>query len=253
MTRFVVRNPSPQTKQFSLPITYKTAGNAETLRVGEYGALMLGNALRVQLVSRLRPQGSVWAPLLAPGASATCILKIPYLPLKDSSRQEALRKLDFDDEAEQVALYWTKRMDQSAHLITPQPVLNDFYRAQTSHLLVNCEREPNSTRRFARVGSFSYGAYGNESCMMVVDLDRRGMHAEARECLEAWLHYQGTVKLPGDFASQEGIFYGAGGYESGGYNQHHGWILWCMAEHYRFTRDQEWLRHASPAMIAAAD
>jgi hypothetical protein len=65
--------------------------------------------------------------------------------------------------------------------------------------------------------------------MMVVDLERRGYHREAQECLDAWLHYQGTAQLPGDFASQEGVLYGAGGYEAGGYNQHHGWILWMLA------------------------
>jgi hypothetical protein len=89
--------------------------------------------------------------------------------------------------------------------------------------------------------------------MMVVDLDRRGYHREAQECLDAWLHYQGTVGLPGDFSSKEGILYGAGGYESGGYNQHHGWILWCLAEHYRFTHDETWLRQAAGGILAGAD
>jgi hypothetical protein len=89
--------------------------------------------------------------------------------------------------------------------------------------------------------------------MMVVDLDRRGYHQEAGQCLEAWLHYQGTVGLPGDFSSRQGVLYGAGGYEAGGYNQHHGWILWCLAEHYRFTRDRAWLRHAAPGLLAGAD
>jgi hypothetical protein len=89
--------------------------------------------------------------------------------------------------------------------------------------------------------------------MMVVDLDRRGYHQEAQECLDAWLHYQGSVELPGDFSSKEGILYGAGGYESGGYNQHHGWILWMLAEHYRFTRDDSWLRSAAPGILAACD
>ena len=60
--------------------------------------------------------------------------------------------------------------------------------------------------------------------MMITDLDRRGLHAEAARCLDTFLHYQGTVKLPGDYASQEGIFNGANGWEQGGYNQHHGWI-----------------------------
>src|SRR5205823_5028751 len=181
------------------------------------------------------------------------VIKIPYLLLTEKAEQAKLAKLDFDTERTAVAGYWHRRLDESARLITPEPMLNEFYRAQAGHLLINCEREPNSTRRFARVGSFSYGAYGNESCMMVVDLDRRGYHREAQECLDAWLHYQGTVELPGDFASKTGILYGAGGYESGGYNQHHGWILWMLAEHYRFTRDDDWLRSASAGIIAASD
>jgi hypothetical protein len=86
-----------------------------------------------------------------------------------------------------------------------------------------------------------------------VDLDRRGFHHEAQDCLDAWLHYQGTVGLPGSFASKDGVLYGAGGYEAGGYNQHHGWILWMLAEHYRFTRDDAWLRRSAPGIVAGAD
>ena len=59
--------------------------------------------------------------------------------------------------------------------------------------------------------------------------------------------------LPGDFDSTNGVLYGAAGYESGGYNQHHGWILWTLAEHYRFTRDDAWLRRAAPGIVAGAD
>ena len=133
-------------------------------------------------------------------------------------------------------------------------MLNEFYRADAGHLLINCEGDPdNAGRRFARVGSFAYGAYGNESCMMVVDLDRRGYYKEAQECLDAWLHYQGTVALPGDFSTKKGVLYGAGGLEAGGYNQHHGWILWMLGEHYRFTRDEAWLRGAAPGILAGAD
>jgi len=65
----------------------------------------------------------------------------------------------------------------------------------------------------ARVGSFYYGAFSNESIMMISDLDRRGYKAEAERSLELFLHYQGTVPLPGKFSTQKGILYGAGGYE----------------------------------------
>jgi hypothetical protein len=181
------------------------------------------------------------------------LLKIPYVILTETAERAALLKLDYDRELAAVSGYWRRRINQSAKLVTPEPMLNDFYRSHAMHLLVNCEREPESDRRFARVGSFSYGAYGNESCMMVVDLDRRGYHREAQDCLDAWLHYQGTVALPGSFESKEGVFYGAGGYESGGYNQHHGWILWMMAEHYRFSRDEPWLRRSAPGIVKGCD
>ena len=206
------------------------------MRVDADGLVWRGSDVRGQIVSDTAPvegNGAVtWSWSLAPGQSRTVLVKIPYVLLKGVEEIEALRRLSFDRERTAVAGYWRRQLDRSARLITPEPMLNEFYRSHPMHLLVNCEREPGSDRRFARVGSFAYGAYGNESCMMVVDLDRRGYHKEAEECLDAWLHYQGTVELPGSFASKEGVLYGAGGYESGGYNQHHGWILWMLAEHY---------------------
>ena len=39
---------------------------------------------------------------------------------------------------------------------------------------------------------------------MISDLDRRGYHDEARRNYDAFLHYQGTVSLPGNFKSEGG-------------------------------------------------
>jgi len=257
LARFVITNPSAVEKSFELPFTYRSAETSKSLRVDDKGLLWIGDHLRGQVSVAESPtdtkQGMSWSWSLTPAASKTIFIKIPYVLLTEKSEHDALARLEFDVEKAAVADYWRKRLDKGAQLITPEPVLNQFYRADAGHLMINCEREPNSTRRFARVGSFSYGAYGNESCMMVVDLDRRGYHQEAQECLDAWLHYQGTVELPGDFSSKDGVLYGVGGYESGGYNQHHGWILWMLAEHYRFTRDDAWLRSAAPGILAGAE
>ena len=87
--------------------------------------------------------------------------------------------------------------------------------------------------------------------MMISDLDRRGYAKEAERSLELFLHYQGTVALPGTFTSKEGELYGAGGYEAGGYNQHHGWILWGLGEHWWYTRDREWMQRSAPKLVAA--
>jgi len=258
MARFTVTNPSAEvSKRVTIPISYRDGDGAHPLHLDADGFLWAGDRLR----GMLQAEGStapkwddgqiVWQ--LAPGQQASMVLKIPYVVLTQESERSALRLLDFSREAEAVRAYWRHRLDEGMRLITPEPMLNEFHRAHAGHLLINCEREPGATNRFARVGSFYYAAYGNESCMMVVDLDRRGYHKEAEECLESWLKYQGTVGLPGDFSAKDGVLYGAHGYEDGGYNQHHGWILWCLVEHYRFTRNRDWLRHASPGILAAAD
>lgn len=257
MARLKFTNTTAAPKTATLPIRYFSGNKPGSIQVDANGLLWSEGRTRGQVEADRTPtpeaDGLRWWFMLAPGQTRTIVLKIPYVVLTRAPERESLQRLNFDRERTAVAGYWRRQLDRSARLITPETTLNEFYRSHAMHLLVNCEREPKSDRRFARVGSFSYGAYGNESCMMVADLDRRGYHKEAQDCLDAWLQYQSTVALPGSFASKEGVLYGAGGYEAGGYNQHHGWILWMMAEHYRFTRDDAWLRRSSPGIVKACD
>ena len=188
---------------------------------------------------------------MPPGTDGHMVLRIPFITLEEEEEIQRLEDLEYVAEFRRVKAFWKGRADASTQITTPIAELNNFYRAHVSHLLINCGREVGSDRMGARVGSFSYGVFGNESCMMITDLDRRGLHAEAERCLEMFLHYQGTVALPGDYASKEGVFNGAGGWEQGGYNQHHGWILWAMAEHYWHTGDRAWLRRNAGALMAA--
>ncbi len=253
MVRLSATNTGPSPERASLPVRCEQG----KLDIDLLGTLTQAGRFRGQLITDTLPNldehGPVWSWELEPGQTREITVKLPFVTALNDSDRARLDRLDFEKERSAVAAYWRTRMDAGMKLITPEPMLNDFHRAHLGHLLINCEKEPNANRRFARVGSFHYAAFGNESCMMVTDLDRRGHHREAEECLEAWLHYQGTVGLPGDFSTNEGVLYGAGGYEHGGYNQHHGWILWCLVEHYRFTRDERWLRHALPGILKGAD
>ena len=257
MLRFDFTNTTGSARTASLPITIRGGETYEHLRIDGQGLIWNGDQLRGQVIADISPVASSnhldWsAPLMAHG-TRTVLVKMPFLPLIEPAEATALAALDFERERKATGDYWRGVLNKSARLITPEPVLNDFYRAVPGHLLINSELDPGSKRRFARVGSLNYGNYGNESCMMVLDLDRRGYHQEAADCLDAWLQYQGTVGLPGDFDSKEGVLYGTAGYESGGYNQHHGWILWTLAEHYRFTRDDAWLHRVAPNIVAAAN
>ncbi|MBN1852664.1 MAG: hypothetical protein JW829_08065 [Pirellulales bacterium] len=184
----------------------------------------------------------------------TLDLAISYITLTNASEWDRLRSIPFDKAFAAVRDYWQSRLETNARITTPVPMINDFYKAHVSHLLINTEREVGGSDRYmAKVGTFHYGVFSNESCMMVSDLDRRGYSKRAEQALDTWLHYQGTVGLPGDFTTTEGQLYGAGGYEHGGYNQHHGFILWCLGEHYWYTRDLEWLRRAAPKIVKGCD
>jgi len=190
---------------------------------------------------------------LTPGASAELVMKVPFLVL-DGPELEALRPKDFASEHAEVRQFWRDRAREGCEIETPEQDLNDFYRAHLTHMLITNDREVGSDRIMTRVGSFSYGNFANESCMCISDLDRRGYPEVAERCLETFLHYQGTIGLSGDFARQEGQFYGSGGYEHGQYYvQHHGWVLWCLAQHYLYTRDADWLNRVGPKIVEGAE
>jgi len=201
------------------------------------------------------PQGDGlrWTLTLAPGESHNLFFMIPSITLTSDEEIAALKARDFDADGQRVCEYWRQITARGTQITTPEPWINDFYKSHLRHLLVNCFKEIGSDRLHAHVGTFSYGVYPDESCMMISDLDRRGYHEEAQRNLDSFLHYQGTVQMPGNFKTTQGLFYGAGGHDSGGYNKSHGWVMWNMAEHWWTTRDREWMAAAAPKLVAACE
>src|ERR1019366_4896595 len=99
------------------------------LRLDEKGLLWLGDNMRGQVLADKAPAAEAealhWTWMLAPGESRTVIVKIPYLVLTEKSEQAALAELDFEKEQREIAGYWRRRLDESARLITPEPMLNE--------------------------------------------------------------------------------------------------------------------------------
>ncbi|MCE5226437.1 MAG: hypothetical protein LLG05_11355 [Porphyromonadaceae bacterium] len=191
---------------------------------------------------------------LAKYESHSIYFKIPFVTLIDDKEYELARNTDYDIEFSKVKKYWENRISEGTKIITPNETLNNFYRAHLTHMFITDDREVGSDRYASRVGTFPYVVYPNESCMCISDLDRRGYKREAEERLEMFLHYQSSVALPGNYTDKDGVFYGAGEYTEGnGYNQHHGWVLWALAEHYWYYRDKEWLKKVAPSMIKACN
>lgn len=239
----------------------------ETLALGQDGFITTADeakSLRMRATSPDRMGGfelaeqegcvAYRARLAGDAPNRTLDVIIPYVTLQQPRDWAVLRGLDFDEQLSAVGGYWQRRISAGCQVDTPEPMIDDFHRADVAHLLINTEREVGvSDRYMPKVGTFHYGVFANESCMMLQDLEVRGYSRLVERALDTWLHYQGSVALPGDFSTADGIFYGAGGYEAGEYNQHHGWALWMMGEHYWFTRDRAWLERAAPKIIKACD
>ncbi|HOA75380.1 MAG TPA: hypothetical protein PL151_00010 [Phycisphaerae bacterium] len=198
-------------------------------------------------------KGIDWSLELAPGESHKLFVAIPSITLETDEEIEPLAHRDFHADAERICRFWRELTERGTQIITPEPWLNDFHKAHLRHMLINCQKELDSDRLHAHVGTFYYGMYPNESAMMVSDLDRRGYHDEARRNIDSMLHYQGTVQFAGTYTSKEGLLYGDGGHETGDYNKSHGYILWLIAHHWRMTRDRVWLEASADKIVKACE
>lgn len=262
MVRFRLANLAEEPTPVSLPLSTQVDQVAEPLTAREglvFAQTKAGERLRCLFdangAGALRSQeGRLVYELTLPGASVhTIYVKIPFLWPTAPDEIARLRELQYEVEKARVVEFWRRRIAQGTQIETPNATLNDFYRTHLMHMLVVNDREPGSERLVARCGGFRYGSFPDEGCMVISDLDRRGYTKEAERCLQLYVDYQGTAPLPGNYQSAEGVFYGSGGYEVAGYNRNQGWVLWCLAEHYRYTRDHAWVERVAPALIKGCE
>jgi hypothetical protein len=191
---------------------------------------------------------------LSPGERCEALLKIPYLAPDSEKELKALSRLDFDKCRDEVTRFWRQENLKGSVLHSPTPQLDSLHAAHLSNVEITDFAMPDAPDLInTSVGSSTYGNFSNESCMVVQELDQRGFHSDCRRRLDLWIKYQGTATQPGNFSDFDGMYYGAGGFEQGFYNQHHGCVLWCMAEHFLLTRDREWFGKAAGSVIAGAD
>lgn len=189
---------------------------------------------------------------LAPGESCEAVLKIPFVALANQAEEKALSSLAFDQCHQDVTQYWRRVAGRGATLRTPEEPLNALHTAHPAYIMLSDYAEDNGSINTS-VGTSTYGNFSNESCMIVHELDQRGLHEDAQRRLDLWIHYQSSVPQPGNFTDYDGMYFGAGGFESGAYNQHHGWVLWCLGEHFLLTRDTAWFQRVADSIVAGAD
>jgi hypothetical protein len=139
-------------------------------------------------------------------------------------------------------------------LKTPIPPLNAVHASHAAYIeFSDTVLESDARLITTSVGTSTYANFINESVMIIQELDQRGFTDGVRRRLQLYVEGQGEAHQPGNFTDFDGSFYGAKGWEMGDYNQHHGWALWYLAEHYLFTRDADWFHSVADAVIKGAD
>jgi hypothetical protein len=215
--------------------------------------------LRGECVGNMTPRQEggrivLWREL-KPGERCEVVLKVPYIALDTSDELAKLAAMDFAACERDSKAFWQAELRRGAQVKTPEPRLNLWHYAHLGHVQIADTAMPGQQDLISTSpGTSIYANYCNEACMIIQDLDERGLYDEARRRLNIWIKYQGTEGLAGNFTDHNGVFFGAGGFQAGAsYNQHHGWVLWCLANHYFESGDKAWLMANADSLIAGAD
>ncbi len=127
------------------------------------------------------------------------------------------------------------------------------------HVGITADKDPINGLTILPAATWSYGACGNEACWQITMLDQAGHHDQAEDYLETFIRTQGVHRPDGRFGSGDGALvatdFDGGKPVMGGfaYNLDQGFIMECLADHYRYGGDRAWLDRVTPALVAACD
>lgn len=198
-----------------------------------------------------------WQPVLDGGAQAELVIAVPFRTFQTAAEMAAVRRLRFEEERTKTFEYWTSELNKGMRISVPDRAFNAFFRTNLQHMLLSVQRDVQTGLYMLPCGTYDYNMYLNETDMQIRLLDMRGLHDYAERFLEPMIRFQGSKAFPGLYKSSDGIFHGIriddSDYTHWGYNLNHGWTMWTLAEHYRFTRDRAWLQRVRPNLIRAAE
>ena len=203
----------------------------------ETGFSVLGSG-RVSCVSRLNGlplPAEEMAVLLAPGEAAVLEFFLPHRPVS-RERAAELARFDFDQRHMECRAFWRAKLRTAAGIRVPERRIEEMTRAGLLHLdTVAYGREPDGTIA-PTIGV--YCPIGTESSPIIQFIDSMGWHDVARRALQYFLDKQ----------HEDGFIQNFGGYEV-----ETGAALWSMGEHYRYTRDDDWVSRIAPKLLKSCE
>ncbi len=170
--------------------------------------------------------------LLAPGETVQTEYRLVHEPLRLADTA-SLTSLSFDELLANTRKYWQVKLNRSTRIELPEPRIQHMFQAGLTHLSLVIYGERGGTLAPC-VGVYS--PIGSESSPIIQYLDSVGWHDIAAACLQYFLdkqHDDGRFQNFGDYMLETGA------------------ALYTMGEHYRYTRDDEWVRRIKDQVALA--
>jgi hypothetical protein len=175
------------------------------------------------------------AVLLWPGESALFEMYLPHRPIS-KERAARLAKVEFETKHAECSEFWRAKLRTGGNVSLPEAHVDERVRAGLLHLdLVAYGLEPNGTLA-PTIGW--YNPIGSESAPIIQFFDSMGWHDVARRSIQYFLDKQHVDGFIQNFS---------------GYMLETGPALWSIGEHWRYTRDDAWVKKIMPQLLRACD
>ena len=173
------------------------------------------------------------AVLLKPGESIEAEYRLLHAPVPQEGDRVSglvanLKRVPFERHLSEARAYWSKKLEAGARLDIPEQRIHEMAKAGLLHLDMITYGEQEGPLA-ATIGWYS--PIGTESSPIIQFYDSMGWHDVAERCLDYFLAKQHDDGFMQNF---------------GGYMLETGAALWTLGEHYRYTRDDEWVRRIAP-------
>ena len=173
--------------------------------------------------------------LLQPGETVVMDVFLAHRPIT-RARAEEIAKTSFEQRYQECKTFWKSKLETSAQIKTPEPRITEMIRAGLLHLdLITYGREPEGALA-ATIGD--YPPIGSESSPIIQFFDSMGWHDVARRALGYFLekqHDDGFIQNFNNYMLEPGA------------------VLWSIGEHYRYTRDDAWVKEIAPKVIESCE
>lgn len=175
------------------------------------------------------PAALDWQLELAAHEIKTIFVRVPYKVFETPAVE--ISADEFQTKLVATAAYWDKLVASGSRFEIPEPRVQNAYRAWIAYNFLNVAKRKGVLNVCDGVGFYGI-VYGYSAALYCNGLDLLGYHDLAETYCDALLTFAHTNGL---------LAVNFGDTDTGT-------ALWVMAEHYRLTRDSDWLRRVAPKM-----